>query len=254
MSFERYIARDQYRVQGWLAPESARLIASLADYQTKNLPRGAVGEIGVHHGRLFILLALVAPQSAKFVIDVFGEQQLNLDASGHGDRAVFEANLRREGIDPADVTIFSKSSLEVTGAQVREAVGPVALLSIDGGHTVECIQNDLRIAEEAMDSHGVAILDDVFNATWPSVMTGFAGYLQGTPGLVPFAASPNKVYVCRPEWSDSYRQALRAVHQADYDRSDALFGFEMDTYGAWKPHRVRLSDRIVRGVRRRLGA
>ena len=63
MTVERYITLNQYRVQGWLAPESARLIASLARYQAENSLTGAIGEIGVHHGRLFILLALALPRA-----------------------------------------------------------------------------------------------------------------------------------------------------------------------------------------------
>ena len=166
----------------------------------------------------------------------------------------FERNLARNSIDVKQVAVFSMSSLQITGAEVREAVGPISLLSIDGGHTIECIQNDLRIGEEALNDYGVAILDDVFNATWPSVMTGFAEYLRDAPGLVPFAASPNKVYVCRPRQVERYRDALRSLHSVDYDRTDALFGFPMDSYGAWKPDHTSVLDRVVRSLRPRLGA
>lgn len=95
-SRQAYLRRGCRNVGGWLFPYSARFIDSLLALQLESGVRGAVGEIGVHHGKLFILLALGRrPDEAAFAIDVFGDQHLNTDASGAGDRDIFVANTRR---------------------------------------------------------------------------------------------------------------------------------------------------------------
>ena len=78
----------------WVAPFSARFIAAVARAQIRKGINGAVAEIGVHHGRLFILMHLTSPAGQKDIaIDVFENQQLNRDQSGRGDRAQFSATL-----------------------------------------------------------------------------------------------------------------------------------------------------------------
>jgi hypothetical protein len=84
------------RVEGWLHPYSAEFIRLLAQIQTAAALRGAVREIGVHHGRLLILLLLCKlPDERAFAIHVFDRQELNTDRSGHGDLRRFLDNVRR---------------------------------------------------------------------------------------------------------------------------------------------------------------
>jgi len=229
-----YVSGGHRQVAGWLAQRSAAMIAALAIHQHNRRLSGAVGEIGVHHGRLFILLALAAEPTEKlFAIDVFEQQELNKDQSGSGDRDIFYANLRNNGLVPEAMTIITASSLDVTGSQLKDQVGEVRMLSIDGGHTEECILNDLAIADDVLADHGIIIMDDVFNSTWPSVASGYARYLLASPQTVPFASAPNKVFACRPEYVESYRQFLRKTFAKIHDRTDAFFGFPMDCYGMW---------------------
>ena len=229
-----YVAGGHTKVQGWLDRRSAAMIATLAVQQRRQGLQGAVGEIGVHHGKLFILLALAAAQEETcFAIDVFEQQQLNLDGSGFGNREIFYRNLRAHGLDPDDMEIMTASSLDVSGAQLKQRVGEIRLLSIDGGHTEECVINDLAIADAALAEHGIIIVDDVFNSTWPAVVSGYARYLLDKPRTIPFASAPNKVFACRAPYVERYRALLRKAYARIYDRSDVFFGFPMDGYGMW---------------------
>jgi hypothetical protein len=229
-----YVRGGHKQIQGWLDHRSAVMIAALGTAQHKLGLKGAVGEIGVHHGRLFILLALTAAEDEKiFALDLFENQSLNLDESGRGDRDILTANLRKNGLDPRRMDIITANSLDVSGEELLERVGPVRLLSIDGGHTEECVLNDLAIADRVLAPHGVIIMDDVFNSTWPAVVTGYAKYLLATPQTVPFASAPNKVFACRPELAGQYRSVFRNAFKRYYDRSDQFFGFDMDCYGMW---------------------
>ena len=72
------------------------LICRLGKAQLEMGIAGHVAEIGVHHGRSFILLALLARAGEKAVaIDVFEQQELNVDRSGRGDLAQLRENVAR---------------------------------------------------------------------------------------------------------------------------------------------------------------
>ncbi|HEX7000004.1 MAG TPA: hypothetical protein VF322_17865, partial [Gammaproteobacteria bacterium] len=83
----RYIRRHMASVDGWLHRTSAEAIAALGQ-------GGNAAEIGVHHGKLFILLSLLCDHA--YAIDVF-DSALNVDGSGAGDRTIFERNMARYG-------------------------------------------------------------------------------------------------------------------------------------------------------------
>ena len=93
---EAYLSRGMNQVQGWLDSFSARAVAAIGREQQRLGLTGAVGEIGVHHGRLFILLYLLsAPEERAFAVDVFSDQTRNVDESGRGNEAIFLSNLSR---------------------------------------------------------------------------------------------------------------------------------------------------------------
>lgn len=221
-----YAYRGHRRVEGWLTDTSARVILELGRWQAQQGISGGVGEIGVHHGRLFLLLDLLRREHERaFAIDIFGEQHLNVDGSGLGDKEVFLDNVRRVvgGID--HLTVIERSSTEVTAEEITEAVGPVRLFSVDGGHTAEITLSDLRLAERSLAPDGLVVLDDVFNESWPGVLTGFSRHLADPDAeLVPFAISPNKVLLTNRDVADDYRAVLRSVRLHGMVTEDELFG------------------------------
>jgi hypothetical protein len=195
---EDYLARGMDNVEGWLDTYSARFIADLLLAQQIAGVEGAFGEIGVHHGKLFLLMRLAARGTPGFAIDIFGDQHLNVDSSGLGDRARFEANLAAWPAAGGALTIFQRSSLDMTAEEILGAVGSCRCVSIDGGHTEACTLSDLRLADAVLHDQGVAILDDCFNEHWPDVVSGTARYLlDPATRLRPFAITPNKLYLAR---------------------------------------------------------
>lgn len=228
MDLDHYARRGYKSVGGWLNPISARIIASLAEYQTGKGYTGTAGEIGVHHGKLFLLLHAANPESS-FAIDVFDDQHLNTDHSGHGDREIFEENIRRVGGNPATVEIIQRSSFDLTPADIP---GPVRLFSVDGGHTSECVQNDLALADQVLAPHGVVILDDYFNPCWPDVSVGTNIYLTSqAANLLPFAISPSKLYLARPEFVGEYADETARRWHAYRDAENKMFGVDVASYG-----------------------
>jgi len=211
MTSVRSYARWQHRtVQGWLSRGACDMIVRIADTQQANGVRGNMAEIGVHHGRLFILLDLLARNDEKaLAIDLFENQSNNIDRSGEGDYNKFVANIRRHVGDVSRVVIYRGNSTELTGAAVRQlAGGPIRLFSIDGGHSEEITKHDLETAEQAISPGGVVILDDCFNAGWPGVVTGVARFLATGRTIQPFAIGGNKTLFAAPDYCDAYRTAL----------------------------------------------
>ena len=226
----RYLTFGQRKVEGWLDPDSAKIISALGDIQRAAGYHGAVGEIGVHHGKLFILLLLLtARDEGSFAIDVFEQQHLNTDRSGRGDRERFLDNVRRWAGNDRKVSIIARSSFDVRRDDIVEGCGDVRLASIDGGHTKECTINDLRLIESVLTEHGIMIVDDYFNSHWPDVSAGVAEYLLDRKSkLLPFAISPNKVYLTAHINSVFYRAQLR--QRFNVFKTSQMFGADVDIY------------------------
>lgn len=233
-SLAYYAKRGHKRVQGWLHPFSAQYIAKLAELQRQAGIKGAAAEIGVHHGRLFILLHLAGSGEKDLAIDVFSDQQLNLDRSGNGNLERFLQNVRQFGGKPEAIEILQKSSLDVSVADIRARVQPVTLFSVDGGHTAQCALNDLKLADGALHEAGVVILDDFFNEAWPEVCLGAIDYLRDPASrLRPFAITPNKLYLCARAHNAFYRTQLqKSFHWRAHDKDVAMFGATVSVMGA----------------------
>jgi Methyltransferase domain len=228
-----YLRRGLGKVDGWLNSYSAKYIKALAETQDRLGERGAVGEIGVHHGKLFILLALsTLADEGAFGIDVFGDQHLNADASGKGDKEILLSNIHKWAAGVKGVEIIQKLSFDVTASELLEKCGRARLVSVDGGHTEECVINDLSLIEAVLTDRGVVILDDYFNEYWPEVSTGAQRYLlSGNSKLRPFAITPNKVYLAPAEATSLYRKTMRDSQAYYHEKTSKLLGFEVEVFG-----------------------
>jgi hypothetical protein len=228
-----YLRRGLRKVNGWLNPYSAKYIAALSDAQARMGERGAIGEIGIHHGKLFILMALSKQgNESAFGIDVFDNQHLNADQSGKGDKQLFWANMRRWAVQIKDVHLFQELSFDVKAMAILEKSGRARLVSIDGGHTEECILNDMALMEEILTDRGVVVLDDYFNEYWPEVSSGVQRYIRsGNSRLRPFAITPGKVYLAPAQSVSTYRDEMRRSQAYYYEKTSKLLGFEVDIFG-----------------------
>jgi plastocyanin len=211
-NFNRYRAIGQRFVTGFLQPEILVVLDVLDRAQRKKQVSGAAAEIGVHHGKLFIGLRLLQRPGEKSVaIDIFGDQDLNVDGSGHGDFEKFENNVRLwSSMD--DVVVHQGDSTKLEPATVRDLAGDeIRFFSVDGGHTDEIVYSDMRLAEATLAEGGVVIADDVFNEYWPGVATGTLRYLSDGAKLVPFLIGFNKVLFTHSEYSEFYRGEVESA-------------------------------------------
>jgi hypothetical protein len=168
-------------------------------------------EIGVHHGQFFIALnSIVDPGFMSAAIDVFERQDLNIDASGEGDRNIFLDNLRAYDIHRGSNVIIADGdstdhkTFDMLPTEYR-------YISVDGGHTVEHVINDMQLASRFITNEGVVILDDYFNHWWPSVTEGIFKYMSTSPTLVPFMSTPNKLWFCKLSYKRRYYEHMNQI-------------------------------------------
>jgi Methyltransferase domain len=211
-NFNRYRAIGQRFVTGFLQPEILTVLDTLDAAQRSKQVSGAVAEIGVHHGKLFIGLRLLQrPGDKSIAIDIFGDQELNIDGSGHGDFEKFANNVKLWSTMD-DVVVHQGDSTKLEPAKLRElAGGDIRFFSVDGGHTDEIVYSDMKLAEATLTEGGIVIADDVFNEYWPGVATGTLRYMNDGAKLVPFLIGFNKVFFTHAEYSEFYRGEVESA-------------------------------------------
>jgi hypothetical protein len=188
-----------HRVEGWLGSGAITATLAINDWQSKQNVRGNVAEIGIHHGKYFLVLKnLCRPEEIAIAIDVFEDQHLNTDNSGYGDRQIFESNIVAHS-DGRNIAIIKCDSKLLDADHIITAGkgGSVRLFSIDGSHTMEHTLSDLILAGRSLTPGGVIILDDLFNQHWPGVQEGFHHFMSKTRNeFAPIAIGDNKLYLC----------------------------------------------------------
>lgn len=206
-----YCLAGRHAIEGWLQDDALLLTLALHRAQRAAGIAGGVAEIGVHHGKFFVALALLCDgEERALAVDVFADQHLNPDGSGHGDRAVFDANLARWGVSPLAVT-RQGDSLTLTPAEVRGALGGgVRLWSVDGSHALRHAANDLRVAAASLAPGGVALLDDFLDPGWLGVTEAAVLMLHGEepPPLAPLAMCGGKLAMVAPADHPAWMERL----------------------------------------------
>lgn len=218
-----FIDGGHAKVAGWVAPGALTAMHILMRAQEQLGVCGHIGEIGVHHGRYFLAMAALAEASDRLVaVDIFEDQHLNVDKSGHGDRERFLANVAAHGPSNAGerLSVIKADSTEMRPNDLLDAAGGrFRFFSVDGGHTVRHVLNDVALAEAVLSEGGIISVDDFFNSDWPGIAEGIVRYAAGrSTTLVPLFYGDNKLYLVQENWADDYWLMLerelqsRAIH------------------------------------------
>ena len=145
--------RRHHEVEGWIEHAAAHVIAYLIALQTANGISGNMMEIGVHHGRLFILLALGCQfGETSLAVDLFERQHLNSSRSGQGDCARLIANLEQYA-PSAPYTLVTADSTTLGRSFIRNH-RHLRFVSIDGGHNRDTTCKDLFLAQRMLAPAG----------------------------------------------------------------------------------------------------
>lgn len=207
-----YQSRGFEKVEGWVCEPLFAVTELLC---ASNISQGGgVCEIGIHHGKFFLLLNQVTDaRDRSFAIDLFDDQSLNVDKSGAGSLEIFKRHLETYDVHQGrNTTIIQADSTDsrAIGEIIQQiGRGSIRFFSIDGGHTVRHTINDLQLANVLMRNDGVVFLDDILSPHWLGVLEGAFKYLLQEPTLVPFAIGLNKMLLCKHSFYDRYFQLFR---------------------------------------------
>lgn len=210
ISLETYISHSIETVQGYTSSLDAHVIAALLSHQNENNIKGHLCEIGVHHGRLFLMLALARRAGERALgIDLFEDDAINANTHHAGrDRALF-ANARRLGIELSEDETLKTSSLDIGAADIlRRTTGRIRFFSVDGSHLYQPVEHDLGMAEQTLVAEGIIAIDDFFNKDWADVSFATYDFLRKTNAIVPFAITSSKLYLTAPAAAEQYKSAL----------------------------------------------
>lgn len=204
-----FMREDFEKIEGWCSGHLFDYCSVIDAHHQQQGVKGGVAEIGVHHGKFFILLNWLAHEGEQsYAVDIFDAQELNIDNSGCGSLDAFKDNLAQyDKHRGKNVSIIAQDSTTFPLADVMQE--PVRFFSVDGGHTVEHTISDLNLAHRLLAPQGVVILDDVSNPHWLGVIEGCMRFLDRRPTLVPFAVGQNKLLMANLSYVDTYREMFR---------------------------------------------
>jgi len=215
--FEEYENNHFKKIQGWANPQIFNSFRIFESIQSKNNISGDIAEIGVHHGKFFFILdSLRKEDEISVAVDIFGDQFINIDRSGKGDLTIFKENIKLLGREKKRIIIHQGDSTVMSSKDFLtfSKNNGYKYFSVDGGHTVEHIVNDLDIASKVIVNGGVVILDDFYNVLWPGVTEGFYKYMNTmNRNLAPFAYHGNKLFITtisyHPIYLDCYYSSIK---------------------------------------------
>jgi Methyltransferase domain len=161
---DTYMAQGFTSIEGWVVPTVAQILKPISEVQLKHGIIGGVTEIGIHHGKFFLMLCqLLTDNELALAIDLFGRQDLNIDQSGSGNLNVFLSHVQAQWKYPQNIVVLEADSIALVADDLLSRIGRPRLFSIDGGHTVEHTVSDLSLASSVIVGGGVVILDDYYN-------------------------------------------------------------------------------------------
>jgi hypothetical protein len=201
------------RIDGWLEHGDAAATGTLMKLQSSTLGiRGHVAEIGVHHGKYLIWMALhlrMGERAAGF--DLFElAQSENIDHSGSGNLASLRVNAAHYTA-PGAVEALATNSLRLPLCffQEQRLQGLVRFFSVDGGHFVDHAYEDCWSAWSALAPGGIISVDDFLHGV--SVMQGTLRFLDANADARAFLVGPNKLFICHRDFYTTYFNAMAAA-------------------------------------------
>lgn len=210
-TLDAYMGGGLYRVHGFLKALDAVVIAKLAAFQAAQGWGGSLAEIGVHHGKLFFILALSRrPGEGALAMDLFEDDAGNTGTVGQERARAFFDHARRLGVALSEAEVLKGDSTRLAPDDILGRVGRVRLFSVDGGHRLHHVESDLKLAESVLTDEGVIVIDDFCSALWPEVTFAACDFLRANPDrIAPALLTRNKLYVCRPDRAAAYAAFAR---------------------------------------------
>lgn len=221
----RYFRQHIYgNVYGWVDSEMWRVIDVAGQALDDCGVKGDVAEFGVYHGLfLFLIEALCNPDEALHAIGIWDDPETKHNPPGlitEGSFAAFRDNLAVH-LPRKDVRVAVRNTLTFTLGElgVMFPYG-VKFFSVDGGHGVHHVLNDLSLVQEALVTGGIVALDDFFGRYWSTVTEGFYRFMaERNRRLRPFLFFKNKLFLTTWDEQPDYLKRFAAWLEGRVEQS-----------------------------------
>lgn len=220
--------------EGWVHEGLGVYVEALGTLQDNLKIKGNITEIGVYHGKFLLALSYFARTSEKIIaIDVFDDQDKNIDQSGVGNLKILESNIVKFGLGKTFI-IKKHDSISLTPYDVvtlTSEQGAARIISVDGCHTVEHTFNDLQTAQSCLAPGGVIILDDYMQPHWPGVTEALSVFFRTPPKVKPFFYAYHKLFMTGAGWHEPYYSYFcdRFASESKFARTPSMFGAKVLT-------------------------
>jgi len=241
---QHYMADGSRQVDGYLQSGSASVIWSIFDVQDELEIAGNIAEIGVYHGKLFILMChSLRAEERAFAVDAFDSIPEIQGIKTAEDQQRFSAdnicsNLEQNNIDADLVKLVVADSQALTAAELTTEFGnsSIRLFSVDGDHSRKGVRHDLNLAAATLSVGGIILADDLFNTICPSLTEGIidffrednAGRLEPVAIISangPLQTGSPKLILSDAAYAERYKAYLQLLNRTNYSHTDEFLGF-----------------------------
>jgi hypothetical protein len=141
-------------------------------------------------------------------------------------RILVTAGLVRELGVHSNLSLIERDSGTFSVPELAAAVGaPASWISVDGDHSAEGVEKDLRNAEATLAPWGVVAVDDFMNCFAVGVMEGAIRYLTaGSSRLRPFCVIANKMLLANEDHVEFYHRQVPTfcLENPDYPKTSTF--------------------------------
>ena len=203
----KYITSKMHTIPGYLTQSDARIWQILMEAQSNRGVTGNLAEIGIYFGRSFFLLDMLKrDREHVWGCDLFTVEKSLRGKSSHYDAFLEHAN--RIDSNFSREHVFQCDSASLDDRLVGDLRAPVRFFSIDGGHLLEHLRTDCRIALQLLHPQGIIAFDDFCTPQWPEVTEGIFEFLDQNPDYKIFAISRKKAYAASVKMMEPYMAVI----------------------------------------------
>ncbi|WP_213602883.1 class I SAM-dependent methyltransferase [Pseudoxanthomonas japonensis] len=192
-------------VEGWLERVTSMRSMDILDFQEANGYSGGLVEIGVYHGKYFMVLARSAQRT--------GERLIGIDTFQWKSEEDVRRALAMSGeTAEAKVQLIRCYSHQCTPSGLLERLGGLArFISVDGSHDAPDVLLDLELSEQILSPEGVVAVDDFINPVAIGVNEGVHQFFSRPRRMTPFAYINNKLFLAHRGIASVYRDFIEGV-------------------------------------------
>lgn len=175
------------KVEGWFDPRLIEFYNAIRHQHLEHGVKGNLLEVGVHKGRSFLPLAMMAREGERAVgVDLYTGPPYE-----SGPEVLIE-HTRALGL--AQRVSVVHGDLKAAIRATPSPWGTFRVVSVDGDHSADGTYEDLVDGWRLLCRGGVLIVDDVWNDAWPAVAQGFFRFvLQYAP--IPIATAHGRTFL-----------------------------------------------------------